>query len=180
MMSSMTLPNRDLVTATPRLELRPTQLSDVPRFVEIQSNWNVIKMLRMPPWPVVEADMAAWVATHPGEWVDGAAFRFTVLSDGLVIGMCDLGEVAEGSSSIGYWFDEASWGQGFAKEAASAVLAFGRNELGLKGFESGHIAENQASGNVLRHLGFRQLALETRYSRPRGEDVPYRPYVLDS
>ena len=176
----MTPPNRDLVIATPRLKLRPTQLSDVQRFVEIQSNWNVTKMLRMAAWPVVEAEMAAWLATHAQEWADGTGYRFAVTLDQAVIGMCDVDEITDGCGDLGYWFDEVFWGLGYAKEAASTVLRFGREQLGLTQFKSGHIAENAASGNILLHLGFRELPLETRYAKPRGEDVPYRPYVLDN
>ena len=180
MMSSMTPPNRDLVITTPRLTLRATRLSDVPRFVEIQSNWNVTKMLRMAAWPVIQSEMAEWVTIHPQQWADGTGYRFAVARDDMVIGVCDVDEIGNGCGDLGYWLDEASWGHGFAREAASAVSDFGRRELGLTRFKSGHIAENAASGKILRHLGFRPLALETRYARPRGEDVPYRPYVLDN
>jgi [ribosomal protein S5]-alanine N-acetyltransferase len=176
----MTPPNRDLVITTPRLTLRATHLSDVPRFVEIESNWNVAKMLRTAPWPVIEANMAAWVATHPQEWVDGTAYRFTFLRDEVVIGMCDIGGIVDQWGGFGYWLDEAFWGHGYTKEAASAVLAFARDQVGMKGFKSGHIAENAASGKILRFLGFRELAQETRYATPRGEDVPYIPYVLEA
>ena len=132
MMSSMTPPNRDLVIATPRLTLRATRLSDVPRFTEIESNWNVAKMLRTAPWPVIEANMAAWVATHPQEWVGGTAYRFTILRGELVIGMCDIGGIADQCGGFGYWLDEAFWGHGYAKEAATAVLALARDHPGLR------------------------------------------------
>jgi RimJ/RimL family protein N-acetyltransferase len=92
-MRSRALPDRDFQIRTARLILRPTRPADAPRFAEIQSNWNVARMLRLAPWPVVASEMSAWVATHPGEWAGGSAYRFAVERDSQVIGCCDVDDI---------------------------------------------------------------------------------------
>jgi ribosomal-protein-alanine N-acetyltransferase len=163
---------------TARLLLRATRERDAPRFAQIQSNWNVTRMLRQAPWPVVEAEMAAWVATHAEEWTAGTAYRFAVERDGEVIGVCDLDDIAGDYGEIGYWYDEAHWGGGVASEAAQALVRFALDEVSLNRLLAGHAADNPASGRVLERVGFRFRTEITRYSRPHGEDRPYRTYTL--
>ena len=176
----MTPPNRELVIVTPRLTLRATRITDVPRLVEIQSNWNVTQMLRMAPWPANAPDMTAWLFTHPGEWSEGTAYRFTILASDQIIGLCDLDEIADRCGDIGYWLDEAHWGRGYGLEAATAVRDFGLQTLGLRRLKSGHASENKASGKILQHLGFRPTEQTLKFSRPRGCDWPHQSYALDA
>ncbi|MGV8986074.1 MAG: GNAT family N-acetyltransferase [Cypionkella sp.] len=54
---------------------------------------------------------------------------------------------------LGYWFAPRSQGQGYATEAARAVLGWRFAESGGP-VASGHFEGNAASANVLRKLGF--------------------------
>lgn len=170
---------RDIVLATPHLTLRPTLPQDARRFFEIQSNWNVTRMLRLAPWPPDPDAMSAWVASHADEWAAGSAFRFAVLADGAVIGCADADDFDGVKGEIGYWFDEAAWGRGYAAEAAGAVVDFVFSRTGVRRLEAGHLAENPASGRVLERLGFRHTSDGVRWSRPRQAQVDYRFYVLE-
>lgn len=170
---------RDIVLTTPRLTLRPSGPADARRFFEIQSNWNVTRMLRYPAWPARLETIAAWVETHPAEWAAGTAYRFAVICDGEVIGMADVDEFASGSPSLGYWFDEACWGRGFAREAAGAVVAFSFEHLGLDDLVAGCLIENTGSARVLEGLGFRPTEEGVRWVKPRQETLPYRSYRLE-
>ncbi|HEX5379024.1 MAG TPA: GNAT family N-acetyltransferase [Phenylobacterium sp.] len=173
------MPDRHIELRTPRLLLRPSRPTDAARFTEIQSNWNVTRMLRMAAWPVVPAEMAAWVDEHAREWSAGTAYRFAVERDGLVIGLCDLDEIEGPRGDLGYWYDEASWGQGLATEAARAVVRFGLETLGLTRLRSGHAADNAASGRVLIGLGFRPGAETMKFSRPQGREIAHLAYMLE-
>ena len=51
---------------THRLMLRPVGVADAERFVQIQSNWNVSRMLRMADYPPTGESMSAWLATARG------------------------------------------------------------------------------------------------------------------
>lgn len=163
---------------TERLVLRPTTPADADRAFHIQSNWEVARMLRMASYPPDRDDIEAWFAGHGGEWAAGEAYRFAVEREGHVIGLTDIDEIARREGELGYWFDQASWGQGYAFEAAQAVVRFAFRQIGLEGLRSGHAADNAASGNVLLKLGFRPLDTVRVASRSRGEDILQQRYAL--
>jgi RimJ/RimL family protein N-acetyltransferase len=164
---------------TARLSLRRFTPADTARVVEIQSNWNVTRMLRLAGYPPTFDDIGAWLIEHQAEWAAGTGYRFAVLLDDRLIGACDVDGVADGAGDLGYWYDEPFWGRGFAFEAARAVLDFARDDVGLTRLTSGHAADNPASGRVLTKLGFRKAGEGVRRSRSRGEDIAQWRYVLD-
>jgi [ribosomal protein S5]-alanine N-acetyltransferase len=55
---------------------------------------------------------------------------------------------------VGYAFMPLAWGQGYAKEAAAAVLAHARGPLGIPVLAAITTPENFASMAVLRKIGF--------------------------
>ncbi|MGO4737291.1 GNAT family N-acetyltransferase [Bosea sp. 2KB_26] len=163
---------------TDRLVLRPTSAADANRAFEIQSDWEVTRMLRMASFPPDRADIALWFADHPREWAAGEAYRFAVEFQGRAIGVIDVDEISQGEGELGYWFEQASWGRGYASEAAQAVVNFAFRTVGLSQLLSGHAVDNAASGQVLLKLGFRPLDIVQRTSRSRGETILQRRYVL--
>ncbi|MGO4264179.1 GNAT family N-acetyltransferase, partial [Lysobacter sp. TAB13] len=90
---------------TDRLVLRPTSAADANRAFEIQSDWEVTRMLRMASFPPDRADIALWFADHPREWAAGEAYRFAVEFQGRAIGVIDVDEISQGEGELGYWFE---------------------------------------------------------------------------
>lgn len=172
--------SRDIRLTTPRLVMRPTEACDAQRMAQIQSNWKVTRMLRLAPWPATDAAMTAWADLHAEEWAAGTAYRFAVLLDGVMIGMADIDDIKGDEGEIGYWFDEPYWGQGFAREAAAALMDFAIQTVKLKRIVAGHNAENPASGAVLKRLGFHFLGDTLKFSKPQGAEVPYRMYAYEA
>jgi RimJ/RimL family protein N-acetyltransferase len=76
----------------------------------------------MASYPPSLKNMEAWFATHEDEWSGGSAYRFAVSLEGRMIGLVDIDEIVEGSGELGYWLDKMSWGNGFAYEAAEALV----------------------------------------------------------
>lgn len=163
---------------TKRLHLRPSSEADAQRAFEIQSDWAVTQMLRMASFPPKRNEIEAWFADHPREWAAGEAYRFAAFLDGRMIGLVDLDEIADGEGELGYWFEQAAWGQGFASEAATAVVRFAVSQAGLQSLRSGHAADNAASGRILTRLGFRLLDRVECPSRSRGETILQYRYRL--
>lgn len=168
---------RELLQTT-RLSLRPARLDDAPRFVEILSNWNVIKMLRLAPHPYTLSDAEAWIASHAPEREADTAHRFVIERDGRMIGTCDVDEIANATGDLGYWLDEAEWGRGFVAEAARAVMDFSFGELALARLTSGHAADNPNSGRILTKLGFARTGETRTWSKPRGSEIDQLKYEL--
>jgi [ribosomal protein S5]-alanine N-acetyltransferase len=58
------------------------------------------------------------------------------------------------SATLGYCFDDAVWGQGFATEAADALLRWAFDTLALNRVQAETDTRNTASARVLEKLGF--------------------------
>jgi RimJ/RimL family protein N-acetyltransferase len=56
---------------------------------------------------------------------------------------------------LGFHLRSAYWGQGFASEAARAVIAYAFDALEATGLFAGHNPANEVSRHVLEKLGFR-------------------------
>jgi RimJ/RimL family protein N-acetyltransferase len=59
-----------------------------------------------------------------------------------------------GAAELVYWIAPAQWGQGYATEAARALLSLART-LGHRAIAALHFIDNPRSGRVLEKLGFR-------------------------
>lgn len=133
-------------------------------------------MMRLVPHPYTEELARGWIATHGPEREAGTAHRFAIERGGRLIGTCDVDEIANGVGDLGYWLEEPAWGQGFASEAARAVMAFAFDELRLTRLTSGHAADNRASGKVLTKLGFRRVGQARVWSTPRACEIDQIKY----
>jgi ribosomal-protein-alanine N-acetyltransferase len=165
---------------TDRLVLRPTRGSDADRAFEIQTDWEVTRMLRLASFPPDRQQIRRWSADHQREWSAGEAYRFAVELEETMVGVVDVDGIAEREGTLGYWLDRAAWGHGYAFEAAHAVTRFAFLDVGLSKLRTGHAHDNPASGRVLTKLGFSPLDTVQRFSRPRGETIMQRRYVLTS
>jgi [ribosomal protein S5]-alanine N-acetyltransferase len=80
--------------------------------------------------------------------------------DGRLIGNCGIRvnnpELCE--ANIGYELNPDDWGQGYASEAARAILCFGFEQLGLHRVWAECVADNLGSVRVLEKLGMRREA----------------------
>ena len=74
-----------------------------------------------------------------------------------LLGNCGIrkASVAAREAELGYELAPGHWGNGYATEAARALVSFGFAELGLHRISSHCIAENVASMRVLERLGMR-------------------------
>ena len=82
----------------------------------------------------------------------------TLADSGRLIGNCGVRLTAPGSNigDIGYELDPLFWGNGYATEAARAMLQFGFEQLQLHRITAVCIAENEGSVRVLTKLGMQQ------------------------
>jgi RimJ/RimL family protein N-acetyltransferase len=177
-MSTIDIAPRSLHTE--RLVLRPTRNSDAGRAFDIQSDWEVTRMLRTTSFPPSRQQMSRWFADHLRHWRTGEAYRFAVELEGRMIGMAYLDAIAEREANLGYWLDRAHWRQGYAFEAARALIHFAFNDAHLLRLRAGHAYDNPASGRVLAKLGFEPHDIVQRDSQSRCETIMQHRYVLEA
>jgi RimJ/RimL family protein N-acetyltransferase len=89
-------------------------------------------------------------------------------SDATAIGMCGLiKRDALPDVDIGFAYVPESWGNGYAVEAADAVLAYGRDDIGLKRIVAITSLDNDASIRVLGKIGMAfERVMEVRPGDP--------------
>lgn len=153
---------------TPRLLLRPGWMEDAPALAETLGNEAVLRHLANTPSPYDMAAAKAFLA-RPQDHRMPQLLAFTrTLGAPRLVGGCGIAQAADGTPELGYWIARPYWGLGFATEAAQAMMSIAR-ATSLSGVRAFHCADNPASGNVLRKIGFRCTGrVETRFSAGRG------------
>src|SRR3546814_763149 len=83
-----------------------------------------------------------------------------------------------GNLGLGYWLAPEHWGQGLATEAAQGMVVYGFETLGAEALQSGHFADNPASGRVLEKAGFRANGIARQWSEARQVFVTANRFLL--
>jgi RimJ/RimL family protein N-acetyltransferase len=154
-MAGMFLPVPTLQTA--RLRLRPFTDADADALFVLHSSAYVLRYWDTPPWSE-PARAERFLATCRQMAEDGTGVRLAIdrVADGAFIGWCSLARwnPSHHSASLGYCLDDAAWGNGYATEAARALLGWAFDTLELNRVQAEADTRNVASARVLEKLGF--------------------------
>jgi RimJ/RimL family protein N-acetyltransferase len=160
--------------------LRPLREGDAPAVFAGFNDWEVVRSLSSPPWPNTLADAESAVrrsldaTTNPDE-----ELRFAITRKDALIGIIGVRHRAAGEHqradgyNIGYWLGRDHWGQGLMTEAARGLIAHTFALTRADAIYSGAFAENTASLNVQRKIGFLPYSETILYSRPRDAMLPH-------
>lgn len=135
---------------TARLLLTTPVHAHVPEMAVLANNRAIYEVLARLPHPYAESDgyfFVDTIARGPEE------FAWSILHDGRYLGTIGLHLLPGQASELGYWLGQPHWGQGYATEAAHAVVAAARN-AGCAELRSRALSTNAGSRNVLRKVGF--------------------------
>lgn len=144
---------RDALPATittKRLVLTTPVLAHVPAMAVLANSRAIYEVLSRLPHPYGEQDGRFFVDTiarGPDE------FAWSILRDGQFIGVVGLHLQADQLPELGYWLGEPFWGQGYATEAATAVVGATRS-AGAAALQARALLTNAGSRNVLHKAGF--------------------------
>jgi [ribosomal protein S5]-alanine N-acetyltransferase len=142
---------------TTRLELRPFNDSDASALFAMHSSAFVLRYWDSPPWSE-RGRAEQFIAACRQIAEEGTGTRLAVdrISDGAFLGWCSLTRWNPDyrSASMGYCFDDAAWGHGYATEAARALLQWAVDTLEINRVQSETDTRNGASARVLEKLGF--------------------------
>ncbi|MCL1899443.1 MAG: GNAT family N-acetyltransferase [Promicromonosporaceae bacterium] len=107
------------------------------------------------------ADFAARFATSLS--FSRGVFAVVVRATRELIGHCGIRPIPDGRIELLYAYDPTAWGQGYATEAARAVLEYGRAHFEIDELIAMAYPANAASGNVIRKLGFTLMGQEEHF-----------------
>lgn len=148
-----------VVADTARLVIRRFEADDAP---------FVLRLLNEPSWiryigdrKVRDVDAArGYLERGPIASYAQRGFGLNLValrSTGEPIGMCGLiKRDTLPDVDVGFALMPAYWGQGYAHEAAAAVIAQGRRELGVARIVAILSPDNERSARLLERLGFRR------------------------
>ncbi len=151
----MPLPTPTLHTG--RLLLRPFDDTDADDLSALHTNSLVMRYWDGPVW-TERGRAERFIATCREMAAKGTGVRLAVdrVSDGRFIGWCTLQRwnPEYRSASLGYCFNDAAWGHGYATEAARMLLGWAFDTLDLNRVQAEVDTRNNASARVLEKLGF--------------------------
>ncbi|MFF7249757.1 GNAT family N-acetyltransferase [Embleya sp. NPDC008237] len=151
----MTLATPILHTA--RLRLRPFTEADADHLFALHGSTYVMRYWDSPPWNErARAERFIKMCRTMADDGTGARVAIDRASDGAFVGWCGLTAWDENyrSASLGYCLRDAMWGNGFATEAAHALLEWAFDTLDLNRVQAETDTRNAASARVLEKIGF--------------------------
>lgn len=166
---------------TKRLLLRQLRAADAEPLHALFNDWNVVQWLSTPPWPYTLDDAHAFISVRMQD-----ERTFAVTLDGALIGCIDARtftpayiEAAPPGPNLGYWLGRRFWARGYMTEAARAFLTHIFASHAGDIVYSGALAENRASLNIQKKLGFVPHVEGTHFFRPLNEKRPHVYTRLD-
>ena len=141
---------------TTRLLLRPYTPEDIPALLPLIGAREVAATTLRIPHPYTQAEAEEFIRRAQAGSDDSVRFAVEIKASSTLIGGVGLRlDPAHHHAELGYWIGVPYWGNGYATEAARALLLHGFNDLKLHRIHASHFSNNPASGNVLRKLGMR-------------------------
>lgn len=161
---------------TRRLRLRRARLSDAADVALHANDRQIAEMTSRIPFPYGEKDALAFLG-HPE--TDELTLAVTRSSDGSFLGLCSLqAREQAGRVELGYWIGRPFWGQGFATEAAQAMIDHAFGALGVEVVEVRCRVINGASRRVIHKCGFHYQGTGLALSLAAGR-VASETYSMD-
>jgi RimJ/RimL family protein N-acetyltransferase len=138
---------------TERLTLRSYDSADIAELVPLIGTREVAANLARVPYPYTEQDARNFIASIK-ETPEEARFAIVLSRDKRLVGGIGLRiDPTHPRAELGYWLGAPYWGQGYATEAARAVLQYGFQTLGVHRIWASVFQGNDVSANVLRKIG---------------------------
>jgi ribosomal-protein-alanine N-acetyltransferase len=166
---------------TERLTLRPYVPSDVPALVPLIGAREVAATTLRIPHPYTESDGREFIARTEEDLLSGSELRMAIIlrqNDALCGGVGLRIDADHRRAELGYWIGVPYWGNGYATEAAAALVKYGFSTLGLHRIFASHVTKNTASARVLRKIGMRYEGCHRGHILKWGEFLDLEMYGM--
>jgi RimJ/RimL family protein N-acetyltransferase len=163
------------VLETERLMLRRPTLADVKAIARLANDRRIAENTRRLPHPYSQDHAVEFVramAANPRETV------FLIENSHTPIGIVGINWREPDAPELGYWLGVDHWGQGFATEAARAVIDYSFEEFDIEHLISGARVANPASRNLLEKCGFQWSGVELHRFEALGSSTPVDRFRL--
>jgi len=165
------------VIKTQRLLLRGFTLDDAAETQRLAGDYAVARNTLTIPHPYEDGMAETWIESLVADEAQGHLLVFAIEreEDQRLIGSIGLSGIdsLHDHAEMGYWIGQPYWNQGYATEAASALISFAFRILGLNRVFAYHFARNEASERVLEKAGMQREGLLRKHAKKWGryEDV---------
>jgi len=159
---------RPFVLETERLTLRKPTLADVKAIADLANDRRIAIMTRRLPHPYTQDDAVHFVKAIAGT----GETVFLIENNHTPVGVAGVDWSEPDAPELGYWFGVAHWGQGFATEAARAVIDYTFEEFDVDQMISGARVVNPKSRNVLEKCGFQWSGVQLHRFLALGSSTP--------
>jgi [ribosomal protein S5]-alanine N-acetyltransferase len=161
---------------TARLILRPFTLADAPAVQRLAGAREVADTTLNIPHPYPDGAAEQWIATHAENFNvgDSATFAIALRTTSELCGAIGLDiSRRHRRAELAYWTGVPYWNQGYATEAAAALLTYGFTALQLHRIHARHVTRNPASGRVMQKIGMTLEGIQREHFHKgdRFEDV---------
>jgi RimJ/RimL family protein N-acetyltransferase len=164
-----------LVLETERLMLRKPTLADVKAIARLANDRRIAENTRRLPHPYSQEHAIEFVR---GTVNDHRETVFLIENNHAPIGVVGIDRREGDGPELGYWLGVEHWGQGFATEAARAVIDFTFEEFEVEHVVSGARVANPSSRNILEKCGFQWIGVELHRFEALGSSTPVDRFRL--
>ncbi|WP_307786813.1 GNAT family N-acetyltransferase [Pseudogracilibacillus auburnensis] len=169
--------------ATKRLVMRLFQSSDAEDVTKLCNNYNIYKNTMHLPYPYSLQDALSWIECHQENFMANKSYEFAITDkeSGELFGAIALSNNQKfNNGEIAYWIGEEFWGNGYATEAAKAIIEFAFEEKGYHKVFARFFHSNQASGRILQKLGMKKEGVLVDHVKKenRYEDLIYYGIIV--
>lgn len=141
---------------TERLTLRPVQMGDEEAIHEYAGDKEITMMFWLPNETFEETKNFVKKASEEWKSENPKNYEFVIVHGGVIIGGCGIEYNDDRTHCIlGWVLNKKYRRQGFASEAASALLDFGFSNLGIEKIYAQCDSNNAASFGVMKKIGMK-------------------------
>ena len=162
------------ILETERLALRKPVLADVKSIAHLANDRRIAEMTRRLPHPFVEEHAAEFIASLGAS----GEIAFLIERHHAPIGVVGVNWREPDAPELGYWLGVEHWGQGFATEAARAVIDFTFEEFAIEHMLASARVANPASRNILEKCGFQWSGVQLHRFEAIGSSTPVDCFKL--
>lgn len=162
------------IIETSRLILRLFKDTDAPEVAKLCNNYNLYKNTLYLPFPYSIDDAVSWIKNQLDNFNNDQCFEFAITDKitGNLYGAIALSNHQKfNNGEIAYWVGEEYWGNGYATEAAKAILEFAFIEKGYNKVFARCFHSNLASSRVIEKIGMKKEGILREHVKKNNEYI---------